>query len=886
MSRSRVVTSLLFAAWLFAWLPSALGGAETSSLRSQDLANARAESGSVVRSWPLWLGLGLLALGGWGALRLRRLHQRLRDSQRTYDYLANNSVDMIWIVAPDLRPTYVSPSVSWFLGYSPEEFGDGLSRICGPVFCDKLQEIFTVEAEDLRSKIGHGAATSFDMELLRKDGSRVWSEIFVSPARGEQGNGGFVCVIRDIHTRKEAENSLTDMSLRFRKLIDAQADPLLILGMDRRVRFANKVALALFKVHGEELLGSEFPWPTEPDTIKELSVTAPSGDERILEMRVNALHWEGKPSLFVSMRNITESKRMQTALKQSEERYRTVADYTYGCETWIGPDGKFLYLSPSCAELTGYPQENFSGGAATLERIVHPDDLALWRQHLDKSKLIDGDTLDFRIFRQDGKIRWISAVSRIVAGGEGAALGLRCSLRDITERKLMEEQLRRHALHDGLTGIGNRTLCLDRILQGLERSKRRDDYFYAVVFLGLDRFKYVNESMGHAFGDKVLVEVSRRLTGCVRDLDTVSRFGGDEFVIFLEELNSPREATHVVKRVCDVIRAPYVFDGRQVQLTASLGVVLSPADYNSPEDLLRNATIAMYRAKEAGRDRFKIFNSKMLERAVQVMNLENEVRRAIVNNEFFLVFQPVVRLKAESLIGFEALLRWNRPGRGVVGPGEFIPLAEETGLIVDIGRFVLEEACVTLSSWRKTLPWAANLQLSINISGKQFSQAGLVDLVRRTLGAADLPASSLKLEITETAIMDNAEQAIERLFRLKNLGLTLSIDDFGTGYSSMSYLQKFPLDNLKIDLSFVRMMEIAPENVEIVKAIIDLAHNLGLEVVAEGVENVLQKQLLTRLGCEYGQGYLFARPLEKEQAMELIRREEAKWSGQTPSVAA
>jgi diguanylate cyclase (GGDEF)-like protein/PAS domain S-box-containing protein len=817
-------------------------------------------------------------------LRAKRLENELRSSRRHYEYLANNSADMIWILAADLRPTYVSPAVSSFLGYSPQEFlGGGLSEICGPDFCGRLQDLFAALTRDPPTTAG--VATRFEMEFVCKDKTPVWGETLVSLIRdAESGVMNFICATRDIHSRKQAELVIKAQGKRFLQLIEEQVDALLVLGTDRKIRFANRVALELFQARAEEFLGSDFDRPVSVDSVTEIRVPGPEPDSsQVLEMRANPIHWEDEPAFLVSLRNITARTLMEEALQRSEERYRTVADYTYGCETWIGPDGNFLYISPSCKELTGYPPEAFAQGVDSFERVVHPEDQPLWRQHFEKAKQVDGETLDFRLFLKEGRQRWISIVSRAVSNQEGGSLGLRCSMRDITERKLMELQLRRHALYDTLTGLGNRTICLDRILHGLERAKRRDDYFYAVIFMGLDRFKGVNESMGHAFGDKVLVEVSRRLTGCVRDLDTLSRFGGDEFVIFLEELNTPREATQIIKRICAALRAPYAIDGFEVQLTASLGVVLSPADYANPEDLLRNATIAMYRAKEAGRDRFKIFNSKMLERAVRVMNLENELRRAIVNNEFFLMFQPVLRLTSETLMGFEALIRWRHPERGVVAPGEFIPLAEETGLIVEIGRFVLEEACATLASWRAESPGAADLVMSVNISGKQFSQTGLVELVRRTLDTTDLPAGNLKLEITETAIMDNAQLAIERLIRLKNLGLTLSIDDFSTGYSSMSYLQKFPLDNLKIDLSFVRMMEIAPENVEIVKAIIDLAHNLGLEVVAEGVENLLQKQLLSKLGCEYGQGYLFARPVDKAQAAVLIRN--ATRTNSAPSLA-
>ncbi len=435
-----------------------------------------------------------------------------------------------------------------------------------------------------------------------------------------------------------------------------------------------------------------------------------------------------------------------------------------------------------------------------------------------------------------------------------------------------QEALKHQALHDPLTGLANRTLCLDRIRQAMERSRRRHNYLFSVGFVDIDRFKVVNDSLGHAFGDKVLIEVGQQLKRCVRGLDTVSRYGGDEFVLLMEELDSPREAVNIVRRVRDLFSEPFILNGYEVQLTCSIGVVVNPQQSHKSEDVLQHANIAMHRAKKEGRDRIKIFNSRMLTQAIQLMVLESDLRKAIANNEFFLEYQPVVALESGALRGFEALIRWRHPQRGIISPAEFIPLAEETGLIVPIGRWVLEQACATMADWNRALPHARELQLAVNISGKQFSQPELLEQVKRALESSALEPGQLRLEITETAIMENAATAVDRLQKLKNSGIGISIDDFGTGYSSMSYLQRFPLDALKVDISFVRAMEQRVENKAIVKAIVNLAHTLGLSVVAEGVENQLQCEYLMGLGCEYGQGYMFSRPLPEENAMEFIRR--------------
>jgi len=435
-----------------------------------------------------------------------------------------------------------------------------------------------------------------------------------------------------------------------------------------------------------------------------------------------------------------------------------------------------------------------------------------------------------------------------------------------------EEALHRQSLYDSLTDLPNRSLCLDRIRQAVERALRRVNYHFAVAFLDIDRFKQINDSLGHETGDKLLVEVSKRLMENMRGLDTVSRFGSDEFVVLMEELVAPREGVQIANRMVQLLRDPFFVDGTELQITISLGVVLSPMDTNRAEDLSRNAGIAMHRARAAGGDRVKIFNTKMLDHAIQLITMESDLRHAIGGKELFLHYQPIVTLDGARLVGLEALLRWRHPEKGLISPSTFIPVAEESGLIHKLGRWVLAEACATMSRWRSAIPNMNGAFLAVNISGKQFSQSTLVEFIQKTLENTGLPPYILKLEITETAIMEEAESSIDKLVKLKALGVKLSIDDFGTGYSSMSYLQRFPLDTLKIDLSFVRMLESSTENVEIVKAIINLAHTLKLKVIAEGVEKTSQQNILQSLDCDYGQGYLFSKPVAEEVASAFIEK--------------
>jgi len=438
------------------------------------------------------------------------------------------------------------------------------------------------------------------------------------------------------------------------------------------------------------------------------------------------------------------------------------------------------------------------------------------------------------------------------------------------ERLEFEAKLRHQSMYDSLTGLANRTLALDRIQQALERCKRRDDVFYAVVIMDLDRFKVINDSLGHAVGDQVLEEIARRTVGTLRGLDTVARFGGNEFILLLEELATPGEAIRIVKRLRNVVMEPVLVAGHQVQTAASFGIVLSPNIFERAEDLLQSAAIALHDVKTGGRGRFKVFTPRMLMHAVERLTLEQELRRALELGQFVVHYQPIWDLSSGRLVGFEALVRWAHPERGMVGPGSFITLAEETGIILDLGRVVLTRACADLAEWRERDPAARKLFVAVNLSNKQFSQYALVEQVSEILRRTRLPADRLKLEITESNIMVNAESALVMLKRLKALGVQISIDDFGTGYSSLSYLQRFPVDTLKVDRSFVGRLGLDPENQEIVRAIVALAHSLGLDVVAEGVEESGQAAMLHALGCECVQGFYFSRPLDVNRAQQTI----------------
>jgi diguanylate cyclase (GGDEF)-like protein len=436
-----------------------------------------------------------------------------------------------------------------------------------------------------------------------------------------------------------------------------------------------------------------------------------------------------------------------------------------------------------------------------------------------------------------------------------------------------KEHFRHAAFHDALTGLPNRSMFSELLTAEIDNSKRQQGRMFSVLFIDLDRFKNINDSQGHSYGDLLLVAFAERLERILRPLDTLARFGGDEFAILLSGISGPHDAIRVASRILDDLKQPFHLDKSSSFTSASIGIALSTSGYDRPEDILRDADTAMYRAKENGKGRFELFDKDMHAKAVSRLRLERDLREAIEKKQFSIDFQPIVVLNTIKLSGFEALVRWHHPVDGLVGPGQFIPVAEETGLIVQIGQWVLEQACTALKQWQDQWPRHRDLTLSVNLSARQAAQPDLFEQVAAALERSGLEPRCLKLEITESVVMDNAERAITMFKRLRSLGVQLSIDDFGTGYSSLSYLHRFPLNYLKIDRSFVSRMTDTKDNSEIVKTIVTLAHNLGMKVIAEGVETAEQAEQLRTLGCEYGQGYLFSRPISQSKVLELLERE-------------
>ncbi|MEO5702838.1 MAG: EAL domain-containing protein [Gammaproteobacteria bacterium] len=577
--------------------------------------------------------------------------------------------------------------------------------------------------------------------------------------------------------------------------------------------------------------------------------------------------------LPLTIHAVLERKRLQDehkftyhALQASEQRFRSLIENSSDAIALFTTDGTVLYASPATTRILGYELSEFVG--RSVFDFVHPDDheMVMSRLHevVQKPDAMIKVSAYFR--HKDDSWRFLEGIFNNLLDDPSVGAIVN-NYRDLTDARHYQEQLEYQANHDTLTGLSNRNLLHDRLSQAIVYAQRYQR-LVVVAFIDLDNFKIINDSLGHNVGDQLLKMVAARLTESMRKGDTVARHGGDEFVLILNDQESMETITYVMRKILDIVSLLFLVEGREIYITCSIGFSIYPQDGKDAETLLKNADAAMYRAKENGRDNFQFFTAEMNTKVNERLMLEGTLRQALEHNEFFLNYQPLVDLRSGRIIGVEALIRWRHPQLGIVSPAQFIPLAEETGLIVAIGAWVLKNACTQNKAWQEA--GFDPINVAVNLSARQFRQKDLVESIAQILHDTRLEACYLDLELTESMVMHNAEEVISTLQELKSMGVGLSIDDFGTGYSSLSYLKRLPVGRLKIDQSFVRDITEDPDDAVIAQAVISLAHSLNLKVIAEGVETAEQLDFLRAHHCDEMQGYYFSRPVSAELFAELL----------------
>lgn len=580
-------------------------------------------------------------------------------------------------------------------------------------------------------------------------------------------------------------------------------------------------------------------------------------------------------------------QRTRRQLAERDQLFQLITENAADMIAVVDRDGRRLYNSPAYQKVLGYSAEDLRSGSAIDQ--IHPDDRERVIQAAGKAyETGRGERLEYRMRHKDGSWRILESTASVVDNDAGKKK-LVIVNRDVTERKRAEDMLAHSSFHDALTDLPNRALFLDRLQHALLRARRHSDYKFAVLFVDIDEFKVINDSLGHSAGDELLVQIGKRLITSFRDSDmvarsvggggsesqptsdSVARLGGDEFTVLLEDVFNPSDAIRVAERIQQKLAKPFEVKGQRIVIAASIGIALSGASYAGPDEFLRDAEIAMYRAKRTGKAHCEVFDGAMHASAMRRLQLETDLRKGIEHGELIVYYQPIVSLRSGKIEGFEALSRWQRP-EGMVSPAEFIPVADETGLILPINRALLLEACKQLRSWQSQIGCETPLTMSMNITPKQFALPELAKEIATALQNAGVTPSSVNLEIVETVAMGDADRALAVLTELKGIGVRLSIDDFGTGLSSLGRLPRFPLDALKIDRVFISSMNTDHHSREIVRSIIMLAHSIGLKVVAEGAETEEHVRELERLGCEMVQGYFYSPPVDGNSAHQLLLR--------------
>jgi diguanylate cyclase (GGDEF)-like protein/PAS domain S-box-containing protein len=745
-----------------------------------------------------------------------------------------------------------------------------------------LDEILVLrDAGDASMVARRRTMRSEERVFLAQSGEKVDMTLTIAPVAHQGEPAGAVVIGRDTRERKRAESETRRAMTLLQSTLESTADGILVIGDANRILSYNQRFLDMWRIpravmeSGDDRAAiqcvlDQLVNPHEFLRIVEALYAQPQAesfdllefkDGRRFERYSIGRDVEGMAVRVWSFRDVTSRFQAERLLRDSELRYRLLFEQNAAGVCVTSPDGLIVDCNVTFSSMLGYTRPELIG-RNMRELYTRPSDRDDLAKLLADCRTLNSIEIELR--RKDGSTVWL--LKNLMLIGDGADAVIHSTLVDISDRKRAEEQIEFHAYHDVLTGLPNRKLFTDRLAFTLT-SSRRTGRSVAVMFVDLDHFKTINDTLGHTAGDELLLEMARRLHDCVREDDTVARLGGDEFTIILADLRQPEDAASVAQKILDAVQVPLSIAGMPIEVTASIGIALYPVDGTDPESLLRNADSAMYRAKESGRNNYQLCTDDMKRRATERLSLETRLRKAINDEHLMLLYQPQISLVSGRVIGTEALVRWNDNGR-MIEPSAFIPVAEESRLIVPLGEWVLRTACRQAKRWHDDgLP---GLRTSVNLSARQFQQHDLVQMVRRVIDDTGIDPSTLELEITETTAMQNGDVTIEVLRALRDLGVGISIDDFGTGYSSLEYLKRFPISAVKIDRAFVQDITNGESDAAIVAAVIGIARSLRLRVVAEGVETKAQYTFLQRRQCDEAQGFYFSRPIAPEEIAGLV----------------
>lgn len=812
----------------------------------------------------------------------QELKKAQRDEKR-FRQLAE-TVPMATFIYQDKKFVYVNSAMESLTGYNKQTL---LTMSCWQTIAPEFHKIIKKGLKQ-KNKSQQPVHWHGEIKMIAKTRKERWVDFSVSLIKFER-KIALLGTVFDLSDRKQMEETIKTSEQRYRHLIELSPAAILVHKKGKLV-FVNPAGLKLLGAGtAKYILGKPLQkfWLEDYKQLMQTQFHQASKNGGILEpiehklLRLDGQTIEmastftpviygGEPAIMTTGIDITERKQAEQALKESEARYKqllgSVTDYIYTVKV---KDGLAISTDHGhgCIAVTGYSPEEYAANPYLWSEIVYPDDLEAVKNQA-KAILTKGsaEPLEHRIIQKNGDVRWVRNTPVVRKDNQGKIISYDGLISDITERKQAEEQVSYQAFHDLLTGLPNRSLYNQRLAEALAKAKHQE-HNLAVMFLDLDRFKTINDTLGHAIGDLLLQQVAQRICNCLRQHDTLSRWGGDEFTLLLPHIHSPEDAVHVAQRIIAALKPVFNLNGHELHITTSIGMAIYPQDGETVETLLGNADVALYRAKEQ-RSTYRVYTATMNSQASELLALQNSLHAALERKEFQVYYQPQVNVKSRQIVGMEALVRWQHPELGLVPPGRFIPLAEETGLIVEIGEWVLRTACEQNKSWLQA--GLSPIQMGVNLSARQFQEPNLVEMVADILESTGLPCHLLELEITESIAMQSVEWTSEVLGQLQSLGVNLSMDDFGTGYSSLSYLQKFPFHTLKVDKSFVRDISIDDQDRAIAQAVIALGRSLGLRTIAEGVETVEQLEVLRRMNCEDMQGFLFSRPIPALNATKLL----------------